>query len=1079
MKPAAFGVRNPVPANLLMVALVLGGVLASLTITREFFPEIDPEAARIELVYPGATPREIEESLARKVEDAVASVDGIKRIETHISENAGVIFVKFNEGTDVEDRIEDVESEIERLTDLPEDAERIRVTKFEPNFPVIMVTLYGDIDEHVLKGGAQQIKDDLERLPGMGRVLTSGMREYEVRVEVDADKLVEFGVSNTRVAEVIRRAMVNLPSGAVRGVGGSVRVRTIGTTEDAAAIGDIVVKAMPSGETVRVQDVAKVRDGFADEVFESWFNGKAGASVAIFKSGDQDAISMAQMVKAYVAGREKKPFAGPDWERLAETPQHQAWQLGFDSPAPLPSAVLLHTDLARFIEGRLDLLSRNALQGAVLVFLALLLVLNLRTAWWVMVGLFTAVCGTLLMMNLLGVTLNLLTMFGLLVTLGMLTDDAIVVAENIVAKFQNGDAPRDAAIRGGSQVFWPVVGTVTTTIVAFAPLAYIEGNIGKMLGALPWVVFCALSISLIESMVILPSHMVTALRGMASQSGGVVFRWADRFSDWRDQSIVIPLTNVYGRVAAKSVEFRWIAASIAVSILIVSFGMVAGERVPFVFLPADDTENIIVRIRMPVGTSADRTRSFVAKIEHAARAQPEVKFTGLTIGSEFDFEMGVMNPTSTSEAQLAFELTPVEERDRSSPEILDAVRSGSGDLSEAELVAFEEVDGGPAGPDITFEVRGSDAESVDLAVEEIKAVLGEYNGVYGIYDSDVAAQRELKVTLLPGATSLGFTVGDVAQQVRGAILGIEAHVFSDRREDISVRVSLDEDNRRKLSSIEDMWVISPMGRGVPLREIASISEGDSLAVVRRINRTRAVVVTADTESTVSPESITADIGARIDEIREAHPNVIITSGGRQQDLYDALRTLPYAAGAAALMIYVVLAWLFASYIQPIAVMLAIPFGAIGVVWGHFLLGFELTFLSLIGFVALAGIVVNNSLILVEFFNRNCQEGMEMKPALVDAGRRRLRPIILTTATTILGLTPLMLEQSFQARFLIPMAISITCGLASSTVLTLLVLPAILVIVDDVVGAAHWLWFGRTRSPKSIGCEEDLSQLDSV
>jgi multidrug efflux pump subunit AcrB len=412
------------------------------------------------------------------------------------------------------------------------------------------------------------------------------------------------------------------------------------------------------------------------------------------------------------------------------------------------------------------------------------------------------------------------------------------------------------------------------------------------------------------------------------------------------------------------------------------------------------------------------------------------------------------------------ELTPVENRTRPSPVILEAIRDASGDLSEAELVAFEEVDGGPAGPDITFEARGDDEESVNHAVEEIKAALGEYEGVYGIYDSDVAAQRELKVTLLPGATSLGFSVGDVAQQVRGAILGLEAHVFSDRREDISVRVSLDEAGRRKLSSVEDMWVISPTGQGVPLREIASIRDGDSLAVVRRINRTRAVVITANTESHISPESITADIAARIKEIDEAHPNVIITSGGRQQDLYDALATLPYAGGAAALMIYVVLAWLFASYVQPIAVMLAIPFGAIGVVWGHFLLGYDLTFLSLIGFVALAGIVVNNSLILVEFFNRNCREGMDMKPALVDAGRRRLRPIVLTTATTILGLTPLMLEQSFQAQFLIPMAISITCGLASSTVLTLLVLPAILVIVDDLVGAAHWLWFGRTRPPRS-------------
>ena len=672
----------------------------------------------------------------------------------------------------------------------------------------------------------------------------------------------------------------------------------------------------------------------------------------------------------------------------------------------------------------------------------------------------------------------MLTMFGLLVTLGMLTDDAIVVSENIMARFKGDTTPSQAAIQGGNQVFWPVVGTVMTTIVAFLPLGYVQGNIGKMLGELPWVVFCALLISLIESMLILPSHMAVALRGMAANSQSVVFRVADRFAAWRDQRIIQPLTRAYGKLAVVSVEYRWVALSIAIAVLSVSLGMVGGDRVPFVFLPSEDSENIIVRVRMPVGTSADQTRELVGRIEEAARAQPEVVFASMTLGQTFDFESGVTNPASTAVAQTFIELSPVEDRDRGSQEILEDIRRMAGDLSSAESITFEELDGGPAGPDITLEVTGDDEVQVDLVVEEIKSLLGEYSGLYAIADDDDDAQRELRVHLLPGAASLGLTVGDVAMQVRGSLHGLEAHVFSADREDIDVRVSLGEDARQAIGSIEQMWVIAPSGTAVPLMEIARIEEGDGLAAVRRINRSRAVVVTAEAQSGVSPETVMSFVTPQLEQLRLDNPGVSISTGGRQQDLYDAMSTLPFAAGAAALMIYVILAWLFSSYLQPLAVMLAIPFGAIGVVWGHYLLGYAMTFLSLIGFVALAGIVVNNSLIFVEFYNRNRLEGMPVKEALVKAGMRRFRPIVLTTATTILGLTPLMLEQSFQAQFLIPMAISITCGLASSTVLTLLLLPAILVIVEDVINVMYWLWFGMRRSDRPRMAESDLAMPDS-
>ena len=1073
MSLPSFGARRPVPANLLMLALIIGGIYAGLNMRREFFPEIDPEAARVELIYPGATPREIEESMARKVEDAVGSVQEVRRIETTVSEGAGILVVKFDEGTDIPEAIEDVERAIERLSDLPDDAERIRVVEFEPNLPVIILTLHGEVDERVLKSAMRTIIDDLESLRGMGSLQVSGLRDYELRVAVEPERLVENGLPITAVADAIRAWTLELPSGSLRGAGGNVNVRTMGVAERAEAIRSIVVRARPDGSMLTVGDLASVSDDFVDVDLEEWFDGSPASSVTIFKTGTQDAVAIARMAYAYVAGRQGEAFTGPIWAEAMGTSEWEAYELGLSRPEPLPADLVAHNDLSRFIQGRLELLSRNALQGAGLVFLALLLALNLRVAFWVMVGLFTAICGTLLAMTALGVTLNLLTMFGLLVTLGMLTDDAIVVSENITARKDFGETPQTAAIRGGEQVFWPVVGTVLTTIVAFLPLTFISGNIGKLLGALPMVVFCALTISVLESMLILPSHMVHALRGMIQSRGGGIFGLADRFAAWRDRRIVFPATEIYGRLARRSVQYRWIAASIALSLLAISYGMYAGGRVPFVFLPTEDTENVVVDVRMPPGTELAETRRIASRIEDAARSQPEVDFTSLAIGSSFDVNTGLENPGSSAIAQIFFELSPIERRDRASPEIIDAIRREAGDLSEVEQVSWREIDGGPGGSDITFEISGDDDVAIDAAVADVKELFATYEGVFDIASDDSVAQRELRISLLPGAASLGVTVAGVAQQVRGAIYGIDAHVYSELREDIDVRVSFDDASRRELGSVEGMWITTPDGRSIPLAEIARIEEADGLSTIRRIDRRRAVSVTADVDSQTNPEQVVAAMTPALEELRRRHGGVLIESGGRQQDVIDAFAPLPIAMLAASLMIYVILAWLFASFIQPFAVMLAIPFALIGVVWGHWILGFEITFLSIIGVVALAGIVVNNSLILVEFLNKNMEAGMPLGDALVDAGRRRLRPILLTTVTTVLGLTPLMLEQSFQARFLIPMAISITFGLMSSTFLTLLVLPAILVIVDDLVAAGHWLWFGMNRADRAATLAEHL------
>ncbi|MGA1518095.1 MAG: efflux RND transporter permease subunit, partial [Phycisphaerales bacterium] len=694
---------------------------------------------------------------------------------------------------------------------------------------------------------------------------------------------------------------------------------------------------------------------------------------------------------------------------------------------------------------------------------------NLRIAFWVKIGLVTALAGTLLIMTILGVTLNLLTMFGLLVTLGMLTDDAIVVSENILTRHEDGEDPPTAAVKGAEQVGWPVLATVSTTIVAFLPLLFLQGRIGALMGALPWVVLCALTVSLIESLVVMPAHMRHALDGMdrsLSQGRGLI-GLGDVFGRWRDRRVIAPAIAGYPRILAWCLERRYLVISLTFAALVFSLGMVAGGRVPFTFLAADDAETVVVDLRMPIGTSIEETLAEARRIESAALDQPELKSVSLLVGERANTDTGSSDPASTNIAQVVIELSPVEERDRSSGQVIDAIRNAVGPIDRAELVAFREVSGGPGGADITVEVTGDDIAAREAIVSELREALAVLPGVFDIADDDFGAQREVQIELKPGAATLGFSVADVARQVRAAIFGLEAHTYSADREDIDVRVRLDEESRRRLGSVEAMWVASRSGEMVPLSEVASLTEGSGYSAIRRIDRRRSVTVTADTDDATNPEAISEALAPTLTALQGRFPQMKIDTGGRQRNVREAFSSLPIAAGAAILMIYVILAWLFGSYFQPLAVMLAIPFGIIGVVWGHWLLGYDMTFLSLIGFVALAGIVVNNSLVYVDFANRFRREGHGPIESLIEAGKQRLRPIVLTSMTTVLGLSPLMLEQSFQARFLIPMAISISFGLISATVLTLIVLPSVLVAIEDLKRLARWAWTGERSEEPSL------------
>ena len=1079
MNIAAFGVRKPVPANLVMLALVGAGLALGLRLRREFFPETRPNEVVITAPYPGASPDEIENALAIKIEDRVDDLDDVKEINTTVVEGAATIRIEFNEGVPIEDAVARVKREVDALQDLPERAERIIVTEFEPNIPVISVTLFGDADERVMKDAIREMRDDLLTFPDMGDVLVSGVRGDEISVEVDPAKMLEHRVSLPLIAGRVREGMTETPAGSVRTPSSNVTLRAVGAQEQAADVRTIVVQSDPDGRPVRVGDLATVTQGFEDVDLRTRFNGAPAASLTIYATGDQDVINIAARAKAYVAGRTRKPLALTWRERLSMTLAHYragaskpprvlAYELGALSPVIPGADIRVHSDLARFVQQRLDLLARNAFWGGVLVFATLVALLATRVALWVMAGLIVSILGTLAVMYLLGITLNFLTMFGLIVVIGLLVDDAIVVAENISAKFEAGEPALAAAVSGARQVEWPVVATALTTIVAFLPLRAIEGRIGELMGALPIVVACALGISLLESLLILPSHMGHSLRKVERRRS----RANPAARPLPNTRMVAPIRErLFSRLLLEPythfldwcLRRRYLTVALTLAALIGSFGLILGGRVRFEFLSSADAELILADLRMPIGTPMDRTDEAVRKIERAALALPEVETAFSVVGARQNLD-GDGGAQQTNLAQVYLELKRVELRDRTSRQVIDDLRRTLGDIPGVKSLRFEEASGGPSGSDISYAVVAESDARIMPIVDAIKTKLDEFAGVYDVSDDADAGQRELRIELRPGASELGFTTENLATQLRASVFGLKAYTFAGDREDVDVRVKLTEPYRRSLAKLESVHVFTPTGRPVPLAEIARLTEAEGYATVRRLNRQRAVTVTADVDRAVAnPEEITTAMTGALHSLAANSAGVRILPRGRQEDLADSFRSLPLGMLGAVGAIYVILAWLFGSYIQPFAVLLAVPFATIGAIWGHLIMGFDMTILSLIGFVALTGIVVNDSLILMQFYNEKRVEHVSMRAALVASGRARLRAILLTTITTVLGLSPLMLEQSFQARFLIPMAITISFGLIAATGLTLVVLPCILMIGRDAHRLAHYLATGRRVS----------------
>ncbi|MBN2445905.1 MAG: efflux RND transporter permease subunit [Phycisphaerae bacterium] len=1071
-----WSVRNPVLVGVLMITIIAGGVFSAFTLVREMFPESRPNMVLIRVLYPGASPEEVEKGLALRLEEVIQDVEGVERIDTTVGEGLCTIVVEMdNDVDDIDQAVIDIKAEVDDIPrdELPEEAEEVQVARFEPRLPVISIALSGDVPEASLKEYGETLRDDLLAIPGISDVELSGTRKAELSVEVLPEKLIEYQISLTEIAEVIRQSNLDLPGGQVKTVGHNIAVRTLGETDEADAIADTILRTTPNGQVVRVRDVGRVVDSFEDADIRGRFNNKPAVDITIYKTGTQDAIEISRLARAFVAGKTGRDELERDWlTRLRnacdiETPAQHIFAEARRTPIPAGLQLDTHSNLARYIEDRLELLQRNGTYGLILVFLSLLAFLNWRVAFWVMMGLVVSVCGALLLMQFVGATLNLMSMFGLIVVLGIIVDDAIVVGENIYARVEHGDDPEHAAIVGAEQVTWPVTVAVLTTIGAFVPLMFIEGRIGDFMGVLPIVVMCALSISLLEALALLPSHLSEALRHLPRRSRDdaaqpVSRSWLGRFRARQQHVVSTALPHHYEHLLRLATRYRYVTLAVAIGALMVARGLVFGGRVPFVFIQKMDSETLLANLEMPVGTPAEQCEAALAVIDDAImdlKRTGELSSVYTIVGAQVSAGSdGATLATRSHIGQSIVELTPLDERERNSEQIVAELRAKTADIPGVNSLKFQAMAGGPSGAEIELEITGDSLDELASVAEQVKRTLAEYDGVFDIADDYEAGRREVQLELLDSARALNLTTRSLATEVRGAFYGLEARTIQRTREDVDIRVRFPADRRRNLCELESMRIATTSGYMVPLCEVARLVETRGYSTIHRIDQRRAVTVSADVDqSRTNAEEVIAAMQPFIANMKKTHPGVGFEFAGNKRETAKSLASLQRDFLIAVALIYVMLCGLFNSYTQPLIVLAAVPFGLTGAVAGHFLMGYPLTILSIIGIVALTGIVVNDSLILVDFINHEVSGGRSVYESVISGGRRRLRPILLTSLTTILGLAPLMMETSLQARFLIPMAISITFGLAFATLLTLVVVPAIFLIFEDVKAIRNRIW----------------------
>ena len=1027
--------RNSVAANLLMVLIMAGGLLTVLTIKREVFPEFSLDMITVQVPYRGAAPEEVEEGVCVRVEEAIQGVDGIERITSTASEGSGTVTIELEAGADARKVLDDVKSRIDAIETFPEETEKPIIQEVTNRQQVINVALHGQLDEVSLKALAKQVRDDLSALPGITQVELANARPYEISIEVAETQLRRHGLTFDEVARAVRRSSLDLPGGSVKTDGGEFLLRTKGQAYRGHEFESLVLLTRNDGSHLTLGDVATVVDGFEDTDQSSRFEGDPALVIQVFRTGEQSAIEVSDAVHAYV-----------------------------DEARPrMPAGVSLTTlgDQAFILKDRLNLLIRNGLTGFALVFIVLTLFLRFSLAFWVSLGIPISFLGALWLLPSFDVSINMMSLFAFIVVLGILVDDAIIVGENIYTHQQrHGDRLR-GAIEGTQEVATPVIFAVLTSVAAFAPMLVVPGVMGKMMVVMPMVVIPCLLFSLVESQLILPAHLSHGTPRPPRDT------WGARMRNRIDGTLKRFVDRVYRPSLELGIRMRYLTVAVGVATLLLTIGLVGGGWVRVVFMPPVDADFLSASVTMPQGTPVAVTEAAVRHMEEAAdtlRTQVReetgrelFKFVYGLVGSGAPRLSGGMGPGVRTAAAshlggLFIELTPADVRGIGSAEASNRWRELVGTIPDAVELKFD-AELFMAGDPVNVQLTGSDIDELRAAGNAVKARLAEYAGVYDIADSFREGKQEIKLGIEPAAEVLGLSLQDLGRQVRQAFYGEEAQRIQRGRDDVRVMVRYPESERRSVGDLENMRIRTPEGLEVPFSQVARVEPGRGFASIKRVNRQRALNVTAAVDQSITtPGDVVADLDAgALPELLLGFPGVRYTFEGQQTEFRDSAGGLMQGFMVALLLIYLLLAVPLKSYAQPLIIMSAIPFGLVGATWGHLIMGMDISMLSMFGLVALAGVVVNDSLVMVDFINRFRRQAGSLARAVREAGAVRFRPILLTSLTTFFGLLPLMLETSLQAQFLIPMAVSLAFGVIFSTFITLMLVPAGYIIIEDMKG----------------------------
>jgi multidrug efflux pump subunit AcrB len=1044
--------RNHVAANLLMLAVLLAGFSTWFTLRKEIFPETSIDALTVSIPYPNATPEEVERGVVVPVEEAVADVDGIKEIHSSSAQGMGGVTVHVETGYDVRNVMDDVKTRVDAIDNFPEEAESPVLQEILIKREVMSIAIVSDADEATLRTLGEEIRDDIlayqpppprnpvefvKRLlrgeQTISQVSLAGVRPYEISIEVSEERLRELGLTMAQIASAVRRTSVDLPGGSVRTSGGEVILRALGKKYRADELADVPVATRPDGSVVRLKDVATALvDGFEDVDISNRYDGTDAVVVNVFRVGEEDTTVLAEMVRDYVKAANDHL---PDEVRL------EIWN-----------------DQSVFLEGRLNLLAKNASLGLLLVLGVLTLFLRPSLALLVALGIPVSFAGGIWMMPHLGISINMISLFAFILVLGIVVDDAIITGENVYHRIQQGEHPSIASWKGTHEVGTVVIFGVLTTIAAFTPMLGLSGVSGKIWPNIPLVVIPTLLFSLLQSKFVLPAHLSLLAPSDRVRKVGPILRLQRRVADGLEWFI----EHLYQPFLRFCLAWRYVLVVFFFGILVYSVAIVATGRIKFVFFPEVEGDVLSAKVELTQGVPFAETERVVGLVADAAQeigrefavadGRSSILHIMASAGTQpFQSGMGPTGlPTATHIGEVTMELLPAAERPGLTADMLvEKLRERVGRLPGVEELRIQSMTAS-SGNAIDVTLTGSDINRLVEATEFVKKGLANYPGVIDISDSNREGKDEIRfVRLTPAGEALGFRLDDVARQVRDAFYGNEVHRLQRGRDEVKVMVRYPEEDRCSLAEMEEMKLWTRDGKPVPLRQVVVYEFGRGPSVISRTDRRRSVQITADVDSKTNANEVVSRFTKEVlDEVASQFGGVRYEFEGEQKDQKESIRDLGTGFLGALVIMYVLIAIPLRSYVQPLIIMSVIPFGLVGAIWGHRLMGMNLSIMSMCGLVALAGVVVNDSLVMVDFVNRHISESKSLVGAVVRAGGRRFRAILLTSLTTFVGLMPMLLETDMQAQFLVPMAVSLGFGILFATTITLFLVPSIYIILDD-------------------------------